>query len=70
MIIGEYKMKKMITIQKTIQQIPLEMGLNMCLKVLEKPKGISEKDFSKQIKQDLITGRKIFRVREIVIAGR
>ena len=63
-------MKKMITIQKTIQQIPLEMGLNICLKVLERPKGVSGKKFSKQIRNDLITGRKFFRVREIVIGGK
>ena len=65
-----HKTKKMLTIQKTIQKIPLETGLSLCLKVLERPEGVSEKEFSRQIIRDLLTGRKVFRARELVILGK
>jgi len=70
MIMKVYKMKKIITIQKTTHKMPLETGLSLCLKVLERPKGVSEKAFSRQIRRDLVTGRKVFKVRELAILGK
>lgn len=61
---------KMITIQKTTQEIPLEDGLGMCLKVLERPKGLSRNEFKKQIRKDLISGKKVFKIRELKLSER
>jgi hypothetical protein len=63
----EYPMRK-IKIFKTTEEIPLKKGVNLCLQVLEKPKNISKKSFAKQIKEDLISGKKFFRIREITLS--
>jgi len=60
---------KMIKVQKTIQQMPLQSGINFCLQALEKPKDVSRNKFAKQIRKDLLTGKKSIRIREITLAG-
>jgi len=56
-----------IKIIKTIEKMPLEKGVKLCIQVLKKPEGISQKDFSNQIKEDLMTGKKFFRIRELTL---
>lgn len=55
---------------KTIEEMPIDNALNFCLQVLKKPKETSQKDWVNQLRKDLRTGRKSFRIREIILGGR
>jgi hypothetical protein len=59
-----------IRIIKTIEEMPTGKALNLCLQVLEKPKEITQENWANQIKKDLITGKKSFRIRELVLKER
>lgn len=56
-----------IRVKKTIEEIPLNKAVSLVRQVLDKPQNVSEEDFANQIKKDLITGKKFFRIREIAL---
>ena len=56
-----------IKMTKTIEEIPMERALTLCLQVLKRPEETSQKDWVNQLKRDLKSGRKSFRIREIIL---
>lgn len=59
-----------LKITKTIEEMPMERALSLCLQVLKRPKNTTQKDWANQIKKDLITGKKFFRIREVILSER
>lgn len=56
-----------IKVRKLIEEMPLKIGVDLCTRILEKRKGISERTFKKQIRADLVSGKKKFRIRELIL---
>jgi hypothetical protein len=59
-----------LKITKTIEEMPIEKVLNLCLQVLKRPKEISQEDWVNRIRKDLITGKKFLKIRELVLSKR
>lgn len=55
---------KTIKIQKTIEEMPLNKAVLLVLGALVKPQRISKRKWQNQITEDLLSGRKVFRIRE------
>lgn len=58
---------KTIKVQKTIEEMPLEKAVDLCLRVLEKPRDVPQQEWANQIKKDLISGKKVFQIRELTL---
>ena len=59
---------KILKVEKTIEEMSLKEGVDLVLKVLEKPKDKSEKEWKSEISEDLTTGKKFFTVRELKLS--
>jgi len=57
-----------IKINKTIEEMPFKKGVDLILRVLEKPEGKNQEEWKGQIEQDLLTGKKFFTIRELKLS--
>ena len=60
----------MLKIKKTTEEMPLEKAVDLVSKTLDRPKGVQEENWEKQIKEDLLTGKKFFTIRELKLGER
>lgn len=56
-----------IKIIKTIEEMPMGKAINLCLQISRKPKCINQKDWESQIRKDLLAGKKLFKIRELIL---
>ncbi len=59
-----------LKIEKTIEEIPLERAVDLVSQALDKPKDLNEENWQNQIKEDLLTGKKFFTLRELKLSKR
>ena len=52
---------------KTIEEMPIDKAVGLCLQVLKKPKEITQENWFHQVREDLKIGRKSFRIRELTL---